>query len=44
MTWNISWQSILKGETKVIATVKGELDTPDMSTPNSGKLDFFVDW
>jgi hypothetical protein len=35
---------LLKGESKVIATVKAELDTPDLYTPDSGKLDFFVDW
>lgn len=31
------------GETKLIATVKAEIDTPDFTTPNLGKLDFFVD-
>lgn len=34
----------IKGETKVLAAIKAELDTPDILTPNLGKLDFFVDW
>lgn len=37
-------KQIIKGKTKVIAAVKAELDTPDVLTPNSGKIDFFVDW
>ncbi len=34
----------LKGETKLIATVKAEIDVPDFKMPNGGKLDFYVDW
>ena len=34
----------LKGETKVVATIKAEIGTPDAFKPNCGKLDFFVDW
>ncbi len=34
----------LQGETKLIATVKAEIDAPDFNTPNLGKLDFYVDW
>ena len=33
-----------KGETKVIAAVKAEIETPDLQNPDCGKLDFFVDW
>jgi len=31
------------GETKVIATIKAEIDTPDKLTPKLGKVDFLVD-
>ncbi|RNA15649.1 D-3-phosphoglycerate dehydrogenase [Brachionus plicatilis] len=34
---------LILGDTKVIAAVKAELDTPDAFTPDFGKLDFFVD-
>jgi hypothetical protein len=33
-----------KGETKVICTVKAELDYPDIKNPTNGKIDFFLDW
>lgn len=31
------------GDTKVIATIKAEIDTPDTCAPHLGKLDFFID-
>lgn len=31
---------LILGDTKVIVAVKGELDTPDLCTPDLGKLDF----
>ncbi|CAF0767966.1 unnamed protein product [Brachionus calyciflorus] len=34
---------LILGDTKVVAAVKAELDTPDVCTPDMGKLDFFVD-
>lgn len=35
---------MLKGDTKVVAAVKAELDKPDAFAPDMGKLDFYVDW
>jgi exosome complex RNA-binding protein Rrp42 (RNase PH superfamily) len=32
------------GETKVIATVKAEIGSPNPATPNNGSINFFVDW
>ena len=40
-SWMTAW---FKGDTKVIATIKAEIDVPDADRPNHGKLDFFVDW
>ena len=32
------------GNTKVIATIKAEINVPDLNTPNEGKMDFFIEW
>ena len=42
--YKLRFISKLKGDTKVIATIKAEIDTPEVHTPNMGKIDFFVDW
>jgi len=34
---------LVLGETKLIATVKAEIDEPEANTPNLGKIDFLVD-
>lgn len=44
ITDKLVWEYQIKGETKVIATIKAEIDSPDVCSPNMGKLDFFVDW
>lgn len=43
--WTYSYNNFnKKGETKLIATVKAEIDEPEVNTPNYGKIDFLVDW
>ena len=32
------------GNTRVIATIKAEVDAPDLNSPNEGKIDFFIEW
>ena len=32
------------GNTKVIATIKAEINTPELNSPKEGKIDFFIEW